>query len=82
MLWKIFLKAYLYISETERYLVIEKLNKLRITNYIFILCKNYAKLLLFLLIYLLYSKSLFNLFYINYFILFEKILIRILFINI
>lgn len=33
MLWKIFLKIDLYIS--ERYLVIEKLNKLRIIIYLF-----------------------------------------------
>lgn len=52
----------LYISETNRYLIIKKLNKLKITNYIFILYKNYAKLLFFLLIYLLYSKSFFNYF--------------------
>lgn len=52
----------LYISETKRYLIIKKLNKLKITNYIFILYKNYAKLLFFLLIYLLYSKSFFNYF--------------------
>lgn len=51
-----------YISETKRYLIIKKLNKLKITNYIFILYKNYAKLLFFLLIYLLYSKSFFNYF--------------------
>lgn len=52
----------LYISETNRYLIIKKLNKLKITNCIFILYKNYAKLLFFLLIYLLYSKSFFNYF--------------------
>lgn len=52
----------LYISETNRYLIIKKLNKLKITNYIFILYKNYAKLLFFLLIYVLYSKSFFNYF--------------------
>lgn len=52
----------LYISETNRYLIIKKLNKLKITNCIFILYKNYAKLLFFLLIYVLYSKSFFNYF--------------------
>lgn len=45
MLWKIFLKAYLYISETERYLVIEKLNKLRIKNYIFNYILFYIKIM-------------------------------------